>query len=286
MRFPAIKALILVAVAVNAKPRGTTIGSNTFIPGPRDLSADREPIETSQLDAKVWDRAVAAPNGTVLLGRNRVNVVKPGSWDGRCPSCPTCTSDCGAFDRLLIDDALRQLCRGTGCDGGATYQVPATAVWTDLTSSQSCSWTITAEGDFQSEDVRDFMIQMMTTALSKTTTNSSRDFISGEPDVLGCGQRGAAPCDCYWYQSAPGCTRGSQTTWSMVNYQQVDIRTGDGSNTAQLKYTVAEACKTESLWLCNPVTITLLGGALSLIPTVGPFAGMTYTVLCQEFSPQ
>ncbi|KAM0352980.1 hypothetical protein ACHAPU_001864 [Fusarium lateritium] len=71
----------------------------------------------------------------------------------------------------VVEDDLRDLCGDTGCEGRSSFE-------SDVKLDQfesfgdiiDCTWTVTASSNYDSADQKEYMIDLLTTSLTKTAT--------------------------------------------------------------------------------------------------------------------
>jgi hypothetical protein len=173
----------------------------------------------------------------------------------------------------VVGDGLRELCTGNGCDEGSTFTRWSKERFKTFGPKDNCEWTVSASGNFDSEDERDYLISVLTAALTATAevntiTESIIDqgLLTFDPD---CYKQGQRLCE----------TRQFEVT-SGVGFQQAVLNLKDGANKAELKYHLKQACEKEHGFKCAKAVEENLKDGLSSVPGVGPIAAQFFDIFC------
>ncbi|KAF2108311.1 hypothetical protein BDV96DRAFT_636867 [Lophiotrema nucula] len=176
---------------------------------------------------------------------------------------PLSTVDGAAF----VGDSLRSLCSDFGCDEGTTDTVEYVAQFETYGDMKDCTWSLTASGNYDSTDERDYMINVLTTALT-TTADVETITVSIEDNPL---------CT---HQGQPSCTDKDIQVTSAVNFGQVVLNQDDGSNTGQLEYHLSVECVDSSGFDCPSFVSGNLKDILSAVPEVGNIFAQVFDIAC------
>jgi hypothetical protein len=168
----------------------------------------------------------------------------------------------------FVGDGLRDLCGSNGCDAGTPFV-------SDVTSGQfetfgdiiGCTWTVTASGNYDNTDQRDYMIALLTTSLTNTAELETIT-VSIEDNSL---------CT---HQGQPSCTNVDEDITSALNFQQVVLNLDSGANTAELSYNLAVECRSGNDFDCGSFVSDNLKDALSAVPEVGAVIAEVFDIAC------
>ncbi|KAH7081050.1 hypothetical protein FB567DRAFT_551807 [Paraphoma chrysanthemicola] len=168
----------------------------------------------------------------------------------------------------FVGDALRKVCSNTGCDSGTTVTTPEySAQFKTFGDRIGCKWSVTASGNYDSTDERDYMIALLTTSLTATAKVETIT-ISKEDNPL---------CD---HQGRPGCVNEKIEITSGVNFQQVVLNLDGGANKGQLDYRLGVQCKKSGGFDCPSAISGNLKDALSGVPGVGLIIAQIFDISC------
>jgi hypothetical protein len=130
-----------------------------------------------------------------------------------------------------------------------------------------CTWTLTASGNYDSTDERDYMIALLTQTLTFTASLETIT-VSIEDNSL---------CT---HQGQPSCTDEELQITSGVNFQQVVLNLENGANTAQLEYHLSMQCQDTAGFDCPSVVSGNLKDILSAVPGVGAVIAQIFDLAC------
>ncbi|KAF5001722.1 hypothetical protein FGRMN_835 [Fusarium graminum] len=168
----------------------------------------------------------------------------------------------------LVGDGLRDLCGDTGCDGGSSFEsdvkIGQFETFGDLID---CTWTVTASGNYDNNDQKEYMIDLLTTSLTDTATVDTIT-VSVEDNPL---------CT---HQGQPSCTNVDEQITTALNFQQVVLNLESGANTAELSYNLAVQCRSGNDWDCPSFVSDNLKDALSAVPGVGAVIAQVFDIGC------
>jgi hypothetical protein len=126
---------------------------------------------------------------------------------------------------------------------------------------------VTASGNYDSTDERDYMIALLTQALT-STADVETITVSIEDNPL---------CT---HQGQPSCTDQQVQITSGVNFQQVVLNLDDGANSAQLEYDLSVQCQDTAAFDCPSVISGNLKDLLSAVPEVGDIIAQVFDFAC------
>ena len=168
----------------------------------------------------------------------------------------------------LLSDGLHELCGDATCDGGSSYESPVKlGQFESFGDILDCTWTVTASGNWDNTDQRDYMINVLTTSLTDTATVETIQ-VSIEDNPL---------CT---HQGQPSCTNEDEEITSVLNFQQIVLNLASGANTAELSYNINLQCRDTAGWDCDGFVKDNLKDALSAIPGVGAAIAQVFDIGC------
>lgn len=158
-----------------------------------------------------------------------------------------------------IAAAVSQACAGGACDDTNPLSLSFTAVGDCGDPRQcgsTCSQTISVEGNFDNNDQRDYMSNLLQTALTKASN----------PNLTGV--------------SGLACNDGS--CQNVISFGEVVINDKDGNNQAEMivRTNVQCANNPSSDIDCQGILGTVTAAALGAVPEVGGLLALTFTVGC------
>jgi len=168
----------------------------------------------------------------------------------------------------LLGDGLHDLCGDTGCDGGSSYESPVKlGQFESFGDIIECTWTVTASGNWNNTDQRDYMINILTASLTNTATVETIQ-VSIEDNPL---------CT---HQGQPSCTNEDEEITSVLNFQQIVLNLASGANTAELSYNINLQCRDTAGLDCKGFVKDNLKDALSAIPGVSAAIAQVFDIGC------
>jgi hypothetical protein len=205
----------------------------------------------------------------VTLGRTRVPM---SSFDGQA----------------IVGDALRELCSGAGCDSGTTFETETFAARfkdfgdivsvlnllyyevyaTNVFAQVACKWNVKAAGNYDSTDERDYMIALLTEAVTA----------SGESFTIKQSIENPTCTD----QGQPSCDTEEVSLSRAVNFIEVVLNLDDGANKGQMNYNLGVSCETSIGWECGQAVTGHVKDALSAVPAAGPVFAQVIDLFCSD----
>ncbi|KAF2830732.1 hypothetical protein CC86DRAFT_463982 [Ophiobolus disseminans] len=174
----------------------------------------------------------------------------------------------GLDGQKIVGDALRKLCSNTGCDSGTPETTQEyVAQFESYGDHKGCKWTVTASGNYDNTNERDYMINLLTASVSSTA--EVKDITVSIEDNPLC-----------THQGQPSCQEKKIPISSAVNFQQVVLNLNGGANKGELSYHLSVECEKDGGFDCPKVISGNLKDALSAVPAVGPIFAQIFDISC------
>ncbi|KAM7191210.1 hypothetical protein V8F20_009388 [Naviculisporaceae sp. PSN 640] len=171
-------------------------------------------------------------------------------------------------DRVLRP-GLEDLCASDfGCDNGRKW---TSETWVVRFNGRpdpdpekiACSWSVEAQGNFDSTDERDYMIDLMVKTIEETQEVEETEM---PIETTIC---------------PPACDWEPWELYTAVNYLQIVLNGENGENHGELQATMSLDCKDESGGFdCPAIVKENLKDALSAVPGVGDVIAQVFNFAC------
>ncbi|KAJ6445475.1 heavy metal tolerance protein [Purpureocillium lavendulum] len=209
---------------------------NNFIKSVSDRVCDSTEGQGVECFAQAeFDNPFFETTARVTIGKSSINTdINPDQW---------------------IRDAVSSGCADRGCDPNT----PFTSVFDHFL--KKCEQHGSASGSFDSTDERDYMTNVLATAMQTFMTNIKQD---GANEVV----------------DASGNPTNLVLTFDIPSFAQIVIVDNSGAIKAQLAISLSTDKCTSGIDVCSGIVGTVASSALEAVPVVGGVASATFDIIC------